>query len=246
LGPLRVSTGGRPLDRLTNRRARSVFAYLLLNPGRSTPKDVLMDLIWPEASSSAARNNLNVALHGLRRYLRGSGECGGHILFQDDGYRINPEIDLWLDLVQFDRHHAVGRRLGERRDIPGAVSELEAAEALYRGPLFEDDLYEDWTITPRQAVEDRYVEALTALAGHYRALGDDRACVRVSRKVLALQPMYEAAHRHLMHAYARLDQHHLALRQYRECVSVLRTELRVPPAPETTRLNELVRLRRIS
>jgi len=67
----------------------------------------------------------------------------------------------------------------------------------------------------------------------------------VSRKVLAVQPMYEAAHRHLMHAYARLDQHHLALRQYRECVSVLRAELRVPPAPETTRLNELIRLRRI-
>jgi DNA-binding SARP family transcriptional activator len=222
-----------------------VFAYLLLHRGRSTPKDVLMDLVWPEAFSSAARNNLNVALHGLRRYLRGSGDVGGHILFQDGGYLINPEMDLWLDLVQFDRHLAVGRRLGDRRNIPGAVSELEAAEALYRGPLFEDDLYEDWTITPRQAVEDRYVEALAALAGHYRTLGDDRACVRVSRKVLVLQPMYEAAHRHLMHAYARLDQRHLALRQYRECVSVLRAELRVPPAPETTRLIELVRLRRI-
>ena len=111
--------------------------------------------------------------------------------------------------------------------------------------MFEDDLYEDWTITPRQALEDRYVDALAVLAGHYRTLGEARACIRVSRKVLAAQPMYEAAHRHLMHAYARLDQHHLALRQYRECVSVLRTELRVPPAPETTRLNELIRLRRI-
>jgi DNA-binding SARP family transcriptional activator len=112
--------------------------------------------------------------------------------------------------------------------------------------LFEDDLYEDWTITPRQALEDRYVDALATLAGHYHALGEAHACIRVSRKVLAVQPMYEAAHRHLMHAYARLDQHHLALRQYRECVSVLHAELRVPPAPETTRLNELIRLRRIS
>jgi DNA-binding SARP family transcriptional activator len=150
-----------------------------------------------------------------------------------------------VDLAEFEEHLVAARRLGGRGDVRGAVRGLEAAEALYRGPLFEDDLYEEWTITPRQAVEDRYVEALAALAGHYRTLGDALACVRVSRKVLALQPMYEAAHRHLMHAYARLDQHHLALRQYRQCVSVLRSELRVPPAPETTRLNELIRLRRI-
>jgi DNA-binding SARP family transcriptional activator len=245
LGPLCVVADGRPLGRLTNRRARSVLAYLLLHRGRGASKDVLMDLIWPDAAPAAARNSLHVALHGLRRHLRGSAEHGEHVLFQDDVYLINPEIDLWLDIAQFDRHRAAGRRLSERGDIGGAVRELEAAEVLYRGRLFEDDLYEEWMITPRQAAEDSYVEVLAGLAAHYRTLGDDLGCVRASRKVLTVQPMYEAAHRHLMHAYARLDQHHLALRQYRECVSVLRVELRVPPAPETTRLNELIRLRRI-
>ena len=241
LGPLRVVTDGTSLGMPASRRARSVLKYLLLHRGRSTPRDVLMDLLWPDASPSAARNNLNVAVHGLRRFLQGSGDRGGHVLFDDNGYLLNPELDLWVDLTEFEKHLNAGRRLG----VHGAVLELEAAEALYRGRLFEDDLYEDWTITPRQAAEDRYVDALVALAAHYRTLGDDLACVRVNRKILALQPMYEAAHRHLMHTYARLDQHHLALRQYRECVSVLRTELRVPPAPETTRLNELIRLRRI-
>jgi Bacterial transcriptional activator domain len=43
-------------------------------------------------------------------------------------------------------------------------------------------------------------------------------------------------------ATARWATTHLALRKYRECVSVLRAELRVPTAPETTRLNELIRL----
>lgn len=204
-----------------------------------------MDLIWPDAEPRAARNSLNVAVHGLRRYLRGSAGGSGQVLFQNDGYLINPELDLWLDVAEFEERLAAGSRLGGRGDIRGAVRELELAEALYRGRLFEDDLYEEWTTAPRQAAEDRYVDALASLAGHYRTLDDDLGCVRVNRKILALQPMYEAAHRHLMHAYARLDQHHLAMRQYRECVSVLRSELQVPPAPETTRLNELIRLRRI-
>jgi len=244
LGRLHVAADGRPLGSPVNRRARSVLKYLVLHRGRSTPRDVLMDLLWPDSPPPAARNNLNVAVHGLRRFLRGAGERGSHVLFADGGYLLNPDLDLWVDLTEFEEHLTAGRRRGG--DVRAAVRRLEAAEALYRGPLFEDDLYEDWTITPRQALEDRYVDALATLAGHYHALGEAHACIRVSRKVLAVQPMYEAAHRHLMHAYARLDQHHLALRQYRECVSVLRAELRVPPAPETTRLNELIRLRRIS
>lgn len=245
LGQFHVVAGGRPLGSPVNRRARSVLKYLVLHRGRSTPRDVLMDLLWPDAAPNAARNNLNVAVHGLRRFLRGPGEHRHHVLFTDGGYLLNPELELRVDLAEFEEHLVAARRLGGRGEVRGAARRLEAAEALYRGPLFEDDLYEDWTITPRQAIDDRYVEALAALAGHYRTLGDPLSCARVSRKVLALQPMYEAAHRHLMHAYARLDQHHLALRQYRECVSVLHSELRVPPAPETTRLNELIRLRRI-
>ena len=242
---MHVFAGGRDLGNLSNRRARSIFKYLILNRGRSTPKDVLMDLLWPDARPRAARNNLNVALHGLRRFLRGTGGPGGHVLFQNDGYQLNPDVGVWLDLTQFERHHAAGRRLGGQGDHLGAARELEAAERLYRGPLFEDDLYEDWTMTARQNAEDRYIDVLAALATYYQQLGHYVACIRVSRKILALQPIYESAHRELMRSYARLDQHHLALRQYRECVRVLRTELHLTPAPETAQLNELIRDRRI-
>lgn len=204
-----------------------------------------MDLFWPGARPAAARNNLNVAVHGLRRFLRGAGGPGGHVLYQNDGYLLNPDVELWLDMAQFDCHLAAGRTLGRQGDHRGAARELEAAERLYRGPLFEDDLYEDWTTTPRQNAEDRYIDVLAALATHYRQLGDDLACLRVSRKIVAIQPIYEAAHRELMRSYARLDQHHLALRQFRECERVMRTELRLTPGPETARLNELIRCRRI-
>src|SRR5437773_2840131 len=118
-----------------------------------------------------------------------------------------PDLDLWLDLTQFEHHFAAGRKVGRQGDDLGAARELEAAERLYRGPLFEDDLYEEWTMTPRQNAEDRYIDALATLATHYQQLGDNVACIRVSRKILALQPIYEAAHRELMRSYARLDQH---------------------------------------
>ena len=244
LGPLHVVADGRPLGSPINRRARSVLKYLVLHRGPEHAADVLMDLLWPDSSPRAARNNLNVAVHGLRRFLRGSGERGGHVLFDDGGYLINPELDLWVDLTEFEEHLARVDGSGRARPRPRCAGSRRPRRST-AARCSRTTCTRTGRSRRGRPLEDRYVDALAVLAGHYRTLGDDPACIRVSRKVLAVQPMYEAAHRHLMHAYARLDQHHLALRQYRECVSVLRTELRVPPAPETTRLNELIRLRRI-
>jgi DNA-binding SARP family transcriptional activator len=244
LGPLQVFARDRDLGPMPNRRAKSVFKYLLLNRGRPTPKEVLMELFWPEAAASAARNNLNVAVHGLRRFLRGPDGPDTYVLFQDNAYLLNPAVEVWVDLDEFERRTAAARELRIRGDVLGAVRELEIAEALYRGALFEDDPYEDWTAVPRRAAEDRYVEVLGALGEGYGELGDDGACIRVARKVLDVQPANEVAHRDLMRCYVRLGQHHLALRQYRDCAERLRSELDIAPGRETVRLYEEVRARR--
>jgi DNA-binding SARP family transcriptional activator len=244
LGPLQVFARDRDLGPVPNRRAKSIFKYLLLHRGHPTPKEVLMELFWPDAAASAARNNLNVAVHGLRRFLRGVDGPDMYVLFQDNAYLLNPAVDVWVDLDEFERRTAAATELRIRGDVLGAVRELEIAEALYRGALFEDDPYEDWTTLPRRAAEDRYVETLGALSEGYRELGDDGACIRVARKVLDVQPTSEVAHRDLMRCYARLGQHHLALRQYRDCAERLRSELDIAPGPETVRLYGEVRARR--
>ena len=62
LGRLHVAADGRPLGSPVNRRARSVLKYLVLHRGRSTPRDVLMELLWPDSAPDAARNNLKPEL----------------------------------------------------------------------------------------------------------------------------------------------------------------------------------------
>jgi DNA-binding SARP family transcriptional activator len=234
LGPLEILHDGRDLGPVPNRRARSLLRYLLLHRGRVTPKEALMDLFWPDAEPAAARNNLNVAVHGLRRYLRAADGHDGHVLFQGDGYLLNPELDLRVDLDEFHRLLAAAQA-ARSRDVTDSVRHLESAEALHRGCLFADELYEDWTAGPRRDLADRYVELLRQLAGHYRDLQDDASAARVLRKVLDEQPADEPTHRELMRCYARLGQRHLALRQFHDCVAVLDRELDLTPDPETVR-----------
>ena len=78
-----------------------------------------MDAFWPEATPAAARNSLNVAVHGLRRAFRASAEVPVVVL-QDGAYRLGPQLRLWLDIDEFELHVVAGRRVrAGARPLPG-------------------------------------------------------------------------------------------------------------------------------
>jgi DNA-binding SARP family transcriptional activator len=242
LGPLRIWVDGRDLGFLTHRRARSVLKYLLLHRGRPTPKELLMHLLWPEAAPAAARNNLNVAVHRLRRFLSGDRPVR-HVVYRRDGYELDPALSVWLDLDRFLVRADAARGCARAGDSSGELRELMAAEALYAGPLFEDDPYEEWTLGRRRMVLDRYVDVLDGLARRYRDIGDLPCSAAAAQKILEVQPTHEIAHRTLMTTYAQLGQHHLALRQFRDCKDALCADLDLEPGPDTVALYNRIRAR---
>jgi DNA-binding SARP family transcriptional activator len=240
LGPLRICCDGRDLGFLKNRRARSVLQYLLLHRGRPTPKDLLMHLLWPETAPAAARNNLNVAVHRLRRFLHEDGSAR-HVVYRRGGYEIDPALPVWLDLDSFLDHAAAARVCARAGDLAGELHELTAAEALYGGALFEDDPYEEWTFGRRRMVVDRYVDVLDGLARRHLDDDDLYGAAAAAQKILDLQPAHEPAHRMLMSTYAGLGRPHLAVRQFEDCTRALRTELDLTPDAETLALYDGLR-----
>ena len=85
-----------------------------------------MELFWPDASPEAARNNLNVAIHGLRQALKAASDRQ-IVLFQDGAYRLNPELTIWVDVEAFERHVAAGRRLEAAGQLAAATTEAASA-----------------------------------------------------------------------------------------------------------------------
>ena len=49
-----------------------------------------------------------------------------------------------------------------------------------------EDLYEDWTISERERLRDRYLVVLTEMAEAYAQTGRYRHAVDISRKILSL------------------------------------------------------------
>ncbi|HWQ15919.1 MAG TPA: BTAD domain-containing putative transcriptional regulator, partial [Roseiflexaceae bacterium] len=242
LGPFRVLVNERPVESWPSGRGRALFKYLMAHHTRPIARDTLMDLFWPEARPEAARNSLNVALHGLRQAFRAVSDLPV-VIFQEGAYRINPDVSLWVDVEEFERRVRAGRRLEAAGQLAAATAEYEVAAGLYQGDFMADDPYDDWPVLTRERLRVAYLETLDRLAQISFGQGKYAACANLCQLILARDVCREDAHCRLMRCYARQGQHHLALRQYQVCVEALRQELGVEPALATIQLCERIRRR---
>lgn len=237
LGPFRLYYGQEPIREWNGARNRNLVQYLLLHHRQLVAREILMDLFWPDSDPDAARNNLNVAVHGGRSVLRTVTQ-EAVIVYENNHYGINPEILVWLDCEQFEA------RLEEARGWERATRKTKAVEAyelaidLYQGEFMEDDPYEEWAVLQRESYRIAYLDALDRLSLIYFDWGNLSTVIYMCQRILGRDPCREDAHRRLMRCYNRKQLQYLAIRQYNTCVEALRDELDVAPSPATVQLYE--------
>jgi DNA-binding SARP family transcriptional activator len=214
-----------------------LLKFLLVN-GRRAHRDVLLEVLWPDVANKSSIPGLRVTLHALRRAITAVAPDQPPIDLvraEGDTYVLNT-TGLWIDADAFDEHYSAGLRLERLKQVQAAVREYTAAEALYRDDFLVEDLYEEWTILPREELKDKYLLILTRLAQFSMAAGDLDGCIRRSHALLAKEPCREDAYQRLMQCYARLGQRGSAIRWYQICERTLHQELDVAPSEETRRL----------
>lgn len=239
LGNFNLTVQETPLN-LSSSRSLSLLKYLLLNHKQQTPREMLLDIFWPDVSMERGRNNLNVALNGIRTSLRTVTDTP-MILYKDNAYGMAQDLQFWVDVEEFERLIQSGRRLEAQNRLTSAISDYETAISLYQGDFLEENPYENWTVLPRERLRLTYLTTLDRLNHIYYNQKNYVMCITISQLILSRDRCREDAHSMLMRCYSRQGQDHLALRQYQACVEALRMELDVSPAPETTKLYELIR-----
>jgi DNA-binding SARP family transcriptional activator len=173
---------------------------------------VLLEAFWPGSSPRAARNSLNVAITLLRRAFRPVyGDCPV-VVFRDEAYALEPGLDVWVDHEEFARLASEGDRLRRAGDLAEAVSAYRRADALYGGPLFEEEPYEDWIVTARREVEGEHLDVLGHLGDCLASLGDHETSAEAYRRILAAEPHRDDVRRLLAERYEALGRPGLAQR----------------------------------
>jgi DNA-binding SARP family transcriptional activator len=240
LGRLRVSLDGVAVDDWPSGRGRSLFRYLVAHRDAWPPREVLMEVFWPSSAPAAARNSLNVAVHGLRRALRAAADIPVVVL-RDGAYRLAEDLRVWVDVDEFERHAEAGRRLDAADEQADAIAEYERAVSLYRGDFLADDPYAEWPVLTREHLRLTYLDILDRLSRLHFDQGRYAASAALCRRIIGHDSCREDAHRRLIRCYSRQGQPQLALRQYQACAAALRAELDVNPDPATIRLREAIR-----
>jgi DNA-binding SARP family transcriptional activator len=202
------------------------------------PKDVLFELFWPAQEPEACRRNLHQAIYSLRHTLRRYRPRVRYVLFEDDCYFLNEEVEIWIDADAFSEHVSNAQRLEEEALTEEALGEYGNAVSLYHGHLFEESLYDDWMSVERERLRSEFRLAVGRLVDSYIERAEFSAAVALCQKALSLDRCDEDAHRRLMRCYEAQGQRHLALRQFGACAGALRADLNLAPDDATKALHE--------
>jgi DNA-binding SARP family transcriptional activator len=224
-------------------KGKAILKFIVVNYPQPISKEVLMDTLWRDADPVSARNNLYVAIYGLRQAFKAVLPGFNPVLFEDNRYSLNPEMSVWLDVEEFLRLYQNGQELELSGKLEQTIQVYESAANLYQGDFLADDLYEEWPIHTRERLRITYLDTLDRLSRIHFNQGQYLACVNLCHLILSRDNCREDAHRRLMRCYSRQGQHQLALSQFQSCVEALRGEMDVDPEPVTKQLAERIRRR---
>jgi DNA-binding SARP family transcriptional activator len=242
-GSFHVYCNDRLVEDWPNGKGKMIFKFLVNRPGRTIAKEILMDLLWPDFDPGAARNNLNVAIYNLRQAFARISPLWPVVLFGNECYFLNPDLDIWIDREQFVDHLAAARALEQDGNLGSAIDRYRSAEVLYRGEFLEEDRYEDWPGLLRRSLRDDYLAVLDWLGERSLEQENYGECVNLCNKALAIDACQEETHRRLMACWSRQGLPHLAVRQYHACRDALAGELEVRPSEVTESLFKRIRQR---
>ena len=233
LGSFHVLRNGRPLVATDwqSRKARDLLKILLARRGHATPRELLMEALWPEQDPKRLANRLSVALTTLRSVLDPERNFRpDHFLVAD---RSAVRLDLShlpVDLESFLLEANTGLELERQGRLEEAVDLLAAAEERYTGDFLEEDIYEDWASPLREEARSTYMAVARALATTAAANADHDRAVRYSLRILERDGYAEDAHLRLVSALVAAGRHGDARRHYVTYASRM-GEIGVEPAP---------------
>ncbi len=223
------------------RRKTKTLLKVLLS-GRVFTQDQLIEYLFPNLDPHKAIKNLLGRVGELRRALEPglpkATDSQYIINAGQGGYLFGPDAPICLDTEEFEKQSNAAQAAESAGRWPEALAAYQKAVCLYQGDYLAEDLYEEWTLAPREHWQELYLTALARLAECHARLGQYGQAIERCRRLLELKPTKESVYRQKMLYHALAGDQSEALQTYQACVKVLQEHLEVQPASETCELYE--------
>ena len=179
LGGLRLQQRDATITRFKTQKIAGLLAYLAFHLRQAHPRDVLIDLFWPESDPEAGRGSLSVALSSLRNQLEPPGTPASAVLRADRfSVSLNPKI-VTTDVAEFETALRAASRAGNATE---RMQSLEGAVDHFRGRLLPG-MYEEWIMPEEARLAGLFLDAVTELLTLLEQQGDHSPrCVTPARR----------------------------------------------------------------
>jgi predicted ATPase/DNA-binding SARP family transcriptional activator/tetratricopeptide (TPR) repeat protein len=241
-GKPHVERDGAPVI-VGRRKALALLAYLAVTR-QPQGRDTVVALLWPDLDSERGRAALRSTLAGLHRAVGEEGLAveGDQLALQEAPYARVDVARFHTLLAQVAAHDHPPHRLCD-----SCLAALTGAADLYRGDFLAGFTLKDaaefdaWQTFQTESLRLELAGSLEKLASSLAGRHEHAAAIGHARRWLALDPLNENAHRHLMQLHAWAGDRAAAVRQYHECTKILHEEVGVEPEPETSAVFEAIR-----
>jgi DNA-binding SARP family transcriptional activator len=243
LGCLRATQGGttgrregvRVIARFRTRKAAALLAYLAYHPHRAHPRELLIELLWPEYPPENGHNNLSRELTSLRRQLE-PRPADGRLSMVDGAAKTDSSIPSTINhrpsaIILADRHTVQLSPAAVSGDVAAFEAALQAAARAGRGPerlrwlaaaveLYRGELlpgsFDAWVVPERLRLEEAFLGAMHELVEAREEGGDQSGALLLAWRAAAVDPLREETHADLVRLLVATGQREAALRQCRE------------------------------
>jgi predicted ATPase/DNA-binding SARP family transcriptional activator/Tfp pilus assembly protein PilF len=233
-GQLALNSQERQITRFRTQKAASLLAYLAFHNSPDSPnhpRELLIEMLWPEATPEAGRASLSNALSILRHCLEPPGIPPNAVLLADRfSVRLHPPA-VTTDVVLFEQ--AVNRLEQTALSEQERHSLLSQAAEWYGGPLLPG-YYDDWIGPEAVRLGSLFLQIAGQLVPRLLQAGSPEQALAIAQRAATTDLFNEEALLQVMQVLAALGQGSLALREYRQFEKRLQEELEEVPS-ETLR-----------
>jgi len=233
LGPLEAWSATEGWTAISAPKWRSLLACLLVRPGQLISTESLILELWGDSPPAKANNLVSIYIHRLRRLI---GDTEGHVLVsRAPGYLLRVSAGD-LDLDEFESLVAEGRSALAANDPVRAVTLLDEALRLWRGPLLADVTETTLIATEAERTQEMRLAATELRVEAALAAGRAAQVIAELRRLVAENPIREGLWLLLMQALDESGRHAEALDTYAQARQVIGDELGVDPGAEVQEL----------
>ncbi|MGH3777962.1 MAG: tetratricopeptide repeat protein [Pseudonocardiaceae bacterium] len=210
-----------------SKKARDLLKILVARR-RPTPRDQLMELLWPEVEPAVAGNRLSVLLSTVRDVLQPDPLGEGPLISTGGAVALN-RSQVSVDVENF-LTRATAALEADRAAQPDATALLAAAVTAHTGDFLEEDPYQEWAGVLAEEVRATYTAVLRAWCARLRDAGDTDAAVRYTLRMLEQDHYDEQANLGLVGVLLDAGRFGEARRHYQSYVRRMK-EIDVAPHP---------------